>query len=113
MTLLTGIRATGTQKFQALSSSGKSISFTLIYSAATQNWKADIEYNGFKLNGIRIFTSLNILYQYRNIIDFGLACYTQDKGEPFIVNDFSSGRAELYVLTADEVENVCEFCVEN
>lgn len=113
MKLLDGIRATGTQIISTTAENGQLIEITLYFQIATQNWKMDISYGDFQLNGNRIYSSPNMLCPYANIIPFGLACTVDEDGEPFLINDFSTGRAELFVLTAAEVLEIEEAFMED
>lgn len=64
----------------------------------------ELTYGSFILRNLRITTNPNILHQFKNLLPFGLGCYVQDNQEAVLPEDFSSGRAKLYVLTRDEVE---------
>lgn len=108
MNRLEGIRASGTQVLATTASNGDKITITLAFNAATQIWKMDVEWETFALNGNRVFSSPNLLNQYEKIIPFGLAIITEGGGEPFIVNDFSSGRVNMYVLSPEEVAEINE-----
>lgn len=67
-------------------------------------WFIDsLAYGDFTLEGYRIVTSPNILNQFINRLPFGLACFTSNNQEPTQQEDFSSGYANLYILTAAEV----------
>lgn len=58
----------------------------------------------FSISGIRICNSPDILYQYRNQIPFGLACFSPiTKREPTQQEDFVSESSTLYILTQEEV----------
>ncbi len=59
--------------------------------------------NDFAVKGIRICVSPNILFQWQNLIPFGLACFSRGSREPTQLEDFESGAASLYVLSAAEV----------
>ena len=109
MKVLNGIKATGTQNFTTTDGNGNSIQFTLYYRPSIQTWTADIVCGDFTLNGIRICTHLNLLQQYEKIINFGLSVITTGGGEPSQVNDFSTSRCQLIVLTADEVSSVSQY----
>ncbi len=111
MKQLEGIRATGTQKIGTTADNGDPISMTLAFNASTQEWKMGIEWGDFSLKGNRIFSSPNLLSQYENIIPFGLAVITEGGGDPFLVNDFSTGRVTMYLLTPEEVVEVQDFYV--
>src|SRR6266403_3673629 len=56
-------------------------------------------YGDFVLNGLRITNSPNMLNQWRNILPFGLGCFSIANREPSFQEDFSSGNSKLYVLT--------------
>ena len=109
MQILDGIRATGLQKLRSTAENGETVEITLYFLPAAQQWKMDIVSGNFTLNGSRVFRSPNTLMQYKNIISFGLGCIVSDGGEPFLVNDFSSGRCQLALLSSDEVDQVDDF----
>ena len=113
MKVLDGIRATGVQTISTFGFEGQEIKLKLYYIPATQRWKADIESGSFILNGVRLYHSPNIMVQYKNVVDFGIALIVNtDKGDPFLVNDFSSGRCQLYILSKEEVNSVEELIFE-
>lgn len=68
-----------------------------------------ITYGDFTLQGIRITTNPNILYQWRNQIPFGIACLSPSGREPTQQADFATAASSLYVLTASETEAIAEF----
>ena len=111
MKRLDGIRASGTQKLATTASNGDTVNITLYFNAATQDWKMDVEWINFTLRGSRVFSSPNMLSQYEKIIPFGLAVITEGIGDPFLVNDFSQGRVNMYILSPEEVEEVQDFYV--
>ncbi len=111
MKRLEGIRATGTQNIAAIASNGDTVLMTLYFKAAVQQWFIDIEWSTFNLKGNRIYSTPNMLCQYEKIIPFGLGVITEGGGEPFLINDFSSGRVNLYLLSPEEVEEVQDFYV--
>lgn len=63
----------------------------------------------FLITGMRICNSPNMLHQFRNVIPFGLACYSVSDREPQLLQDFASGASTLYVLTPAEVANFANF----
>lgn len=67
-----------------------------------------LTYQSFSLSEIRIVNSPNLLHQWRNILPFGLACYSAQNRDPSLQEDFSSGASQLYVLTAEEVAQFAE-----
>ncbi len=69
----------------------------------------NLTYGTFQLNGVRICNSPNMLYQWKNLLQFGLACYSSQNREPSQLQDFSSGSSILYILNQSETEQVTEF----
>jgi hypothetical protein len=57
----------------------------------------------FILRELRICNSPNMLHQWRNILPFGLGCFSSQDREPTQQDDFISGANTLYILTAEEV----------
>jgi len=69
------------------------------------NWNNGV----FAENGRRIVSHPNMLRNYRNQINFGLACFTTGNREPTQIQDFASGASSLYILTPAEVAEVETF----
>jgi len=69
-------------------------------------WFMYIDYNDVKSNCHRITNTPNIIREKMNIYPFGIGCSVSDGQEPFFIDDFSTGRAQLFVLSRDEVEYV-------
>lgn len=82
---------------------GTTANLTLIFNATAERWVANIVYGTLVINGLGVCCLPNILRQWKNVIPFGLACATNDQTDPFAANDFSDGRARLFLLSADEV----------
>ncbi len=82
---------------------GTTVSLELLYNGVTQRWIANVTYGTTTINGLGLCCHPNILRQWRNILPFGLSVVTADQTDPFNINDFSSGRVLLYLLTAADV----------
>ena len=106
MTVLNGIRAVGDQRVRSRDENGNLITIDLRYLPGAQNWVADIVSGSFVSNGQRLTLSLNILWPYRRIIDFGIAVFSADDVPPFLINDFSSQRVQIGILTQAEVQAI-------
>ena len=64
-----------------------------------------LTYQDFSVSGIRIVNSYNLLYQYTDLIPFGIACFSSGHREPALQEDFASGSSELFLLTpSDKIE---------
>lgn len=84
---------------------GTQITITIEYVPSQLGWfLRTITYGDFVLNGIRICNNPDLLYQWRNLIPFGLACSSLDvRREPSLQEDFVSGASSLFILSADDV----------
>jgi hypothetical protein len=107
MTRITGLKASPYQDFSISSPNGDgTIYFTFYYRPRVRTWFFDIAFNSFIMNGYKLTRGPNILQSYSNIISFGLGVMTTDGSDPFLINDLSSGRVNLYLLTSAEVATV-------
>lgn len=98
------------QKMNLLLPDGSAISLTIYFSLTQQGWFIkSLSYGSFILNGFRISNSPNMLYQWQNILPFGLACFSVEEREPALIQDFLSGNSKLYVLTQAECQQYQEF----
>ena len=96
------------QKITLVTDTGIEIPFLLEFKPNQEGWFFDLEYNDTVLNGVRLCTFPNVLRQFKNIFPFGIACLTTDGGEPYYIDDFSSGRASIFLLNEEEVEFIEE-----
>lgn len=89
---------------------GTSIVFSIYFCPMQLGWFIrELTYGEFTLNGLRICNSPNMLHQWRNVLPFGLACFSQDNREPSLQEDFSSQTSQLFILNSSEVEAYTEF----
>lgn len=107
MKLIDRLNDSANQKFTLNAiDSGDQITCVMQYLPTQRGWVLNVSYNGFELNGIAVVNSFNILRNYRNIIPFGLTVTTIDGFDPYYVQDFSSQRAQMYLLSTSEVEEL-------
>ena len=90
---------------QKLSLPDSSLVQITMYFVPNQNawFFTNITYGNFVLNSLRICNSPNLLRQFKNIIPFGLACYSTTAREPSLQQDFSSGASTLYLMNEIDV----------
>ncbi len=63
----------------------------------------------FELHGLRVCNSPNLLYQFRNLVPFGLAVISAHNREPMLQDDLLSQATRLFILTEAEVEAYTEY----
>lgn len=106
MTTLEGIRAIPVQDFRATAEDGTQIDFRLTYRPAAQFFSLDVKTESFQVYNVMVRNSPNILEPWAKVLPFGLDVTVKDGGEPFLINDFSTGRVSFGILTHAEVEQV-------
>ncbi len=86
--------------------SGEDLNLLLQYQPAIQRWLLSLSSGAFAVQGLNMCLSPNILRQWRNVLDFGLAIVAADGVDPIYIRDFDGtpSRVNLFVLTGDEVQ---------
>lgn len=74
------------------------------YNSSRQGWFLDLVSDSFKIYGIRMTSVPNILRQWKDKLGFGICVLTENKSEPFFLEDFNTGRAKLYLLEPDDLD---------
>jgi hypothetical protein len=82
----------------------ETVTFRLYFLPTQLSWYFDFTYNDIVSNGNKIVLGMNILRSFKNIIPFGLAFQANDGVEPFAVDDFTTGRVSVYLLSKADVE---------
>lgn len=104
MYLIPQITADPLQQSAQILPDGSTLFLTLYFVPLQKGWFIQsLEWNNFILRNYRITVNPNMLNQWRNLINFGLGCFTQNQQEPTQQQDFSSGFAQLYILSSSEV----------
>ena len=105
MKLINQISDYANQTFNFTSDIGENINITLKYLSVTQCWIMDVTSGAFTITGLKLVNSINLLRQFRNVIDFGFAVVSDDLQDPFLLTDFSQGRSRLYLLNQADIIN--------
>lgn len=88
---------------------GEVFSFILYYRPMQRSWFIkNLTFGDFQANEIRVYNSYNILYQFQNVLPFGLSCRSIDSRDPNLLEDFVSGHSSLYLVTEDEFTGLSE-----
>ena len=86
------------QTITALLADGSSVVLTFHYKLTIQRWSVDIVHGNFTANNLILSTHPNMLRVWRNVLPFGLQVNTTDGTDPFLLEDFISGRVTVAVL---------------
>lgn len=106
MNIITSLTSDPTQVFSLVGLEGENISCTLYFKPRMNGWFMDISSGAFDVTGLQIVNSPNILRQWKNVISFGIFVYSIDAEDPQFINDFSSGRIQMYLLSQSEVQEI-------
>ena len=112
MYLLTGLTSNTLQRQRLILPNGDPIILVIEFKPLQFGWfirQLTYELKDFELRGMRINTGPNILYQFKNILRFGMACITKQNREPSLQEDFSSGNSQLYILSESETEELAGY----
>lgn len=110
MLLVQQVTSNPLQKQNLILPNGNTLELVIYFRPQQVGWFVnDLIYGEFVLHGLRITNSPNMLNQWRNLIPFGLGCFSTANREPSQAEDFSSGASKLYVLTEVEVTEYAEF----
>lgn len=108
MRLLNKIDDSANQLFNVVGEGGEQIAFRIYFMPSQQAWFFDLTYNGISVNGTKVSVSPNMIRTFKNVFPFGLSCFSNDGSEPFYIDDFINDRIRLYLLNANEVQQVEE-----
>ena len=111
MKILDGIRAVGSQMLRTTDEFGATIELSLNFHSAASEWFFNLTFGDIEINGMKLYNSLNVLWEYEKILTFGMAVIVSDGGEPFLINDLSGGRVQIAILTDDEAEEVTDLYI--
>lgn len=103
MNVITTLTNHPNQQHELVLENRESANFRLYFLARQMSWYYDITYKDITINCNKVVLTPNSLRQFRRIIPFGIAFYTDGEVEPFKIDDFSSGRIKMGILNSDEV----------
>lgn len=110
MQLITTITNNPYQEFSYVLEDGKKVTFTLRYLPTQRRWLLDVvDGHGFEVYGLYVCTSVNLLDKWHNILKYGVNISTNDKVDPYMVDDFSSGYAYFAMLSESEKNEATKY----
>lgn len=85
---------------------GSSVKLEFFYRPGIQRWTVDITHPLLTMGGFNLSLGPNILRQWRRLIPFGIAVTSNNGLDPMNAEDFQNGTCSVYILSADEVQQV-------
>lgn len=108
MQIITSLTNEPNQRHQLVLDNNETVDFRLYYLARMQSWYYDFSYQDTTVYCSKVVLTPNSLRQFRRILPFGLAFFSDSEVEPFQITDFSSGRVQMAILNAEEVQQIEE-----
>ena len=103
---ITSLTSSPKQNHTLVLENNETAELKLYYSVRQQSWYFDIEYKNIKATCLKVVITPNALRQFKRLIPFGIAFISLGDVEPYDLEDFSSGRVQMYLLNADEVKQI-------
>lgn len=104
MTLINAITNQPVQSINIILPDTTVVPFQLQYMDLPQMWFFSLP--TFNINNMALVVNPNILRSFNRVLNFSLGLDTTDGYESLFINDFSNGRASLYLLDADDIAEV-------
>lgn len=92
--------------------SGNNITLTVRFYSVTQIWTMDAEWNGESVFGVKMSLGVNHFLFKNWPFDFIVTDGSTAGIDPFQVDDFISGRCQLYFLEPSDVEQIRGYSVQ-
>lgn len=109
MIIITEITDDPKQKFTVQREDNETFTLELEFLEQQERWIYNISNlvnSDIVINGSSIVSNPNLLRQFKRTLDFGISCTSEDGVDPSFIDDFSSGRVELGILTEAEVQEI-------
>jgi hypothetical protein len=114
MYLIEQISSAPYQKRDLVLLDGSVVTMTIYFQPMQQCWLiTELVYGDVVIRGMRITNQPNMLRQWKNLLPFGLGCYTDGNREPSLQEDFLSGASRLYMLSEAEVLEYEEYLLSD
>jgi len=98
-----GITDDPKQKHTLVLPSGKRLEVRLEFKPLQLGWFISFSYQTFEVRNLRIVNHPNMVHQFKNLIPFGIGCFSKDLREPMLLSDFLNDDLKLYILERAEV----------
>ncbi len=81
------------------------IFFKMRYYTLTKGWTIDIKYRDIEIVGLAVIGMINILYQFKNILPFGLMVCSRNNIDPIFLNSFDND-CFINILDKTDMDNL-------
>ena len=109
MRLIENITNDANQTFNIALADGSIAYISLFYRPTIQRWSLSINHPRLTVNNMNVCSYPNMIMAYKNTAMFGIAVVTIDGLDPFMIDDFSAGRAVMFLVDQSELAEVNSF----
>lgn len=106
MKQITGLTSIPKQSIKMQVDGGDIVELAFYYKENQQGWFFDITYGDFICKTTKLTNCPNIIRQFQEVLPFGLGCSVNDGLEPYFLDDFETGRVEVFLLDSADVQYV-------
>jgi hypothetical protein len=103
---ITGIKENANQSLNFVLEDGNTFTIDLQFRSNVNAWYYTITSDVFTIRNKRLVNSPNVLFQYKNILKFGISVISNDGQDPAFITDFSTGRIRLFVIENTEKDEI-------
>lgn len=106
MKQITTLTAAPKQQHTLVLDNNETADFYLEYCGRMESWYFSFAYNDTVQKCIKVVLTPNALRHLRRIIPFGIMFTSESMVEPFRIDDFTSGRIQMFVLNEEDVATI-------
>jgi hypothetical protein len=107
--ILTTLTENAYQSLSFVTEKGEEVNLTFRYIPSQETWFVDVDSDSLTIHGLALQAFVNLLDPYHNLISWGLYVWSKDGFDPWMVDDFSTGRIKVAVIEDFEYEVIQEF----
>jgi hypothetical protein len=107
--ILTALNENAYQSLSFVTAKGEDVRLTFRFIPSQETWFVDVESNSLTVYGLALQAFVNLLDPYHNNISWGLYVWSKDGFDPWLIDDFSTGRIKVAIIEDFEYEMIEEF----
>lgn len=106
MLLINKITNDASQQLTLTGIPGIQIATTLQFNPRTTQWILSVDDGVTFIQGIAVVASPNMLRQWKNILNYGLTCISENGLDPYQNTSFSNENCQLFLLDSTDVAQI-------
>lgn len=107
--ILTTLSDNAYQTLSFVTAEGEDVKLTFRYIPSQETWFVDIDSDSLTVHGLALQAFVNLLDPYHNLISWGLYVWSKDGFDPWLIDDFSTGRIKVAIIEDFEYAIIQEF----